>query len=211
MRNSRRSLLPARRASGGRNRFLPQISHPPPINPQLIYGQRFRFVSVNPAVSAITYRNLLDIIGIATTAVQGYDLFDQVRLGSVEVWSMPAIGTSVQCSVEFTGAVAGGLGDGRIHADNSMGIEPAHVVARPAALSQTAQWQTSSAVQAFVLNVPAGSVIDVTLAFRNQSLLAPVAMANALVAATVGDVFYRGLDGLASAGTNFTAQAPVVN
>jgi hypothetical protein len=186
-------------------------SHPPPITPQVTHSQRLRFTTVNPGSTAITFRNLLDTIGFAVTAILGYDLFDQVRLSAVEVWAVPAIGSSTQVAVEFTGSVAGGLGDGRIHSDNSMGVQPAHLVARPSAMSQTAQWQTSSATQAFTVTAPAGAVIDVSLSYRNQSLLAPVAMQNALVAATIGDVVFRGLDGLAVAGTNFPAQAPTVN
>jgi len=170
-----------------------------------------RFVSNAAVFKNITFENLLDSIGVAVTAVLGYQVFDQVRLSSVEVWSLPAIGTSNLVSVQFSGATAGSFGDGTVHSDNSMGIEPAHVLAHPNSLSQSAQWQISSAGNAFALTCPTGSVIDVTCSFKTLSTQAPTALQNALVAATVGDIFYRGLDGLATAGTSLPAQAPVVN
>jgi len=170
-----------------------------------------RFISNAAVLALITWENLLDSIGVATTTIAGFQVFDQVRLNAVEVWSTPAIGAASTVSVQFATAVLGVQGDGRVHSDTSMSIEPAHIVARPSPLSQTAQWQASSNNAAFTLTCPTGSVVDVTLAFRVLSTRPPTALQNALVAATVGDIFYRGLDGLATAATQLPAQAPTVN
>jgi hypothetical protein len=187
------------------------ISHPPPISPQIVHHQRMRFVANTAVFKNISFQNLLDTIGVAITAILGYDLFDQVKLSSVELWSLPAIGSSNLISVQFSGAAPGSIGDGAVHSDNSMGIQPAHVLARPNSLSQSAQWQPSSAAASFALTCPTGTVVDVSLSFRMITTSAPQALQNALVAAVVGDVFYRGLDGLALAATSLTPQAPTVN
>jgi hypothetical protein len=178
-----------------------------------VYTQRFRFGCTTAATNkTITFQNLCDLMGVAITATSGYDLFDQVRMSAVEVWALPVIGASTTVSVAFgSNYQEGVLGDGRVHSDNSMGIEPAHVLARPSTMSQIAQWQVNSAAPAFSLSCPIGSVIDVILAFRTISTDPPTAMLNALVGATVGDIFYRGLDGLATATTTLPAVAPVTN
>jgi hypothetical protein len=187
------------------------ISHPPPINPQLIYSQRFRFSCTTAATNkVITFQDLLDMMGVAVTAILGYELFDQVKLSAVECWAVPILGANTQVSVQFAAAQAGGVGDGRVHSDSSMGIEPAHVLARPNVMSQTAQWQTyQSAGSCFLLTCPVGAVIDVACSFRTLSALAPTPAQNALVGATIGDIYYRGLDGLGAAATTLPAQAPV--
>jgi hypothetical protein len=213
-RNMKRGDRRARQNKYSGRRMLRQsmlIAHPPPIHPQIIHHQRMRFVSNAAVFKNITFQNLLDSIGVSVTAILGYQLFDEVRLGSVEVWSLPALGASNLVTVQFSGATVGSLGDGAVHSDNSMGIEPAHVLARPNSSSQSAQWQLSAAANAFALTCPAGSVVDVTCSFRMLTTQAPVALQNAYVAATIGDVYYRGLDGLAVAATALPAQAPSVN
>jgi len=88
-----------------------------------------------------------------------------------------------------------------------MAIEPAHVRAIPAKLSQAAQWQTAitQSSPAFQINAPVASVIDVDLSFRTITLLAPVATLNAPAGAVAGEIYYRGLDGLAKAATTLPA------
>jgi len=209
-RNQKRGV-PARARRPARQGMAQVIPHPPQIMPQLVHHQRMRFISNTAVFKNITFQNLLDSIGVAVTTILGYQVFDQVRVASVEIWSLPAIGATNLVTVQFSGATAGALGDGTVHSDNSMGIEPAHVLARPNLLSQAAQWQISSAANAFAITCPTGAVVDVTCSFRTLSTQTPVALQNALVAAAIGDIFYRGLDGLATATTALPAQAPIVN
>lgn len=87
-----------------------------------------------------------------------------------------------------------------------MGVEPAHVVCTPGRDNACAFWQGSSTLVAFVVTNANETVIDVEVTFRN-AVVTPVACANALVAGAVGQVYYRGLDGLASAATKYPSTA----
>jgi len=177
-----------------------RMEHPPQINGyEITHSKRLRFTATAASSTAITFADLLDTILVATTAVAGFDLFDIVRIVQVEVWGQAALGTPSSVSVVFTTAT----GDRSIHTDTSLGVKPAHVSARPSDKSLASFWQVFGAGAAFQLQCPAGSVIDVSLEYRTAETFAPQAAQNALVTATAGDVYYRGLDGLAIAGTNF--------
>jgi hypothetical protein len=186
------------------------LSHPPPIMPQLTHRQRMRYsVATALTLEPILFADLLDTILFAATATAGYDVFDQVKINFVEMWATPIIGGTTQVAVQFDGQNLGAIGDGRVHSDSSMGITPAHVKARPDSKSQLAQWQFSAGgAQAFSLTAPVGAVVDVDLSFRTVQSIAPVAAQNALVGATVGELYYRGLDGVAIATTKLTPIAP---
>jgi hypothetical protein len=141
---------------------------------------------------------------VATTAIAGVQLFQAVRIRKVEMWAIPAQGglpTSV--SVEFSGVTAGIVGDQLIHTDTSMGVQPAHVSAVPSARSLASDYQVASSATAFQLTVTnaASVVVDVHFTFRGQLGVAPGAVSQALVGATVGAQYLRGLDGLAIAST----------
>jgi hypothetical protein len=125
------------------------------------------------------------------------------------MWAISVVGTATSVQCEYASQVAGEVGDAMVHSDTSMGVEPAHIRARPAARSGAALFQKSSNQQAFTITGPAGCVIDVELSFKG--LPAPLATAcqNALVAATGGAWYFRGLDGIAVATTNFLPVAAV--
>jgi len=177
-----------------------RMEHPPQINGyEITHNKRLRFTATAASSTAITFADLLDTVLIATTAVQGFDLFDLVRIEYVEVWGILAQGAPSSVSVVFTTAT----GDRSIHTDTSLGVKPAYVRARPSDKSLASFWQVFAAGAAFQLQCPAGSIIDVSLSFRTAETFAPQAAQNALVGATAGDIYYRGLDGLAIAGTNF--------
>jgi hypothetical protein len=185
------------------------ISHPPQIASYgITHTVRLRFIT-NAAVSqtSITFQNLLDLMLVGTAATVVYDLFQQVRIRSVEMWAVPAIGTSTTVQCEFRSQTAGFVGDAKIHTDTSMGVQPAHLRAKPMPRSGTALFQSSSATPAFTLTCPTGTVVDVSLTFRGLPNLATVAQ-NASVATAPGAWYYRGLDGLAKAATVFV---PVID
>jgi hypothetical protein len=194
----------ARRGQGDRQ----LVSHPPQIRSYGVTREvRLRFVSNAAFAGSITYQNLLDCVLVGTSATTLADLFFAVRVNSVELWSLPAVGGANTVVLIFSGATVGASGDQKTHTDSSMGIEPAHVKANPDRLTQAGQFQPSSADVAFTLQVPTGTVIDVSVAYRNPvDGAAPVASQNAGVAITAGQLFYRGLDGKAIA----TTQLPVV-
>jgi len=159
--------------------------------------------------AAFTFQNLLDSINIVASAVTAFDLFDQVRVNFVEIWAAPVQGNAPQqVALEYSGATVGVAGDGRLYSDSSMGIEPAHVRAAPSRLSQAGLWQASSTGVAFQLTAPIASIIDVDLSFRTVQSDAPVAVQNVPAGATPGQLYYRGLDGLAIAATQLPPVTP---
>jgi hypothetical protein len=188
------------------------IPHPPPISAQIVHTQRLRFVITTTASSnaVITWASLLDAICVANTATAGTQLFDHIKLRAVEIWYSPAIGGSNQVAVEFSGTAAGFVGDGKVWSDNSMGVEPAHVRAVPQRLSQVAQWQPRSTNTAFLVTAPIGAVLDVEVSLRTVTSVAPAALQAALVGATAGEIYYRGIDGQAIAATTYVPQAAAV-
>jgi hypothetical protein len=186
------------------------ISHPPQLPSYGITRDvRLRFAALAAGVANITFQNLLDTILVATGAAAASDLFEAVRINSVELWAIAALGTPATVILSFDGTTVGAQGDQKTHTDTSMGIEPAHVKARPDSLTQAGQFQASAANVAFILDVPAGTVIDVSVTFRQPVQGTAVSSQNVLVAATTGAVYYRGLDGKTTALTNFPVQGAI--
>lgn len=183
-----------------------QLTHPPQNNGvQLSHSTTLRFVVKTAFSGGITFQNILDSYLVATGAATGVQLFQTVRIRRVRIWALPVIGAATSVSLEFGGVTAGVTGDQMIRTDTSMGIEPAHIDARPNARCLAAEYQLSSAAIAFNMAVPVGAVVDLELSWRGQ-FSAPTALANALVGATAGQLYLRGLDGLATATTSFTPE-----
>jgi len=179
------------------------IPHPPQIGGyQVNHATLLRFQTNAVVDTFITFQNLLDTLLMATSAVAGFDLFRLVKIRKVEIWAVPVIGNATSITLQYNGVTAGAVGDQQLHTDTSMGIQPAHVSARPSPRCLAADFQPSSSAAAFSLTCPAGSVVDVSLSFRG-AFATPVAVQNALVAASVGGVYLRGLDGLAKATSEF--------
>jgi hypothetical protein len=179
------------------------IPHPPSIaNFLLTHQTRLRFINSANFNAAITWADLLDTILFVTSATTASDVFHQVKVRAVEVWSIPSQGTATSCSVQFNSDVTGLVGDTAFHTDTSMGIEPAHVLARPKKGSLSAMFQVANNNTAFLLQAPAGSVVDVLLTFQQQNNTSVNAQ-NATVAATTGQIAWRSLDGLPLASAGF--------
>jgi len=176
-------------------------THPPMVNPQIDHHARLRFTCTTAGIQNITFYNLLDAIFVATAAAVGYQLFDFVRVRFVEIWAVPT-SNATTVAVSFPGASGAVAGDGRVLSDTSIGLEPAHVFAKPSKVSGAGLWQPPTAMVAFALTTPVGAVVDVGLSYRTVES-APVAIGAVPVGAAPGQVYYRGLDGLASAATKF--------
>jgi hypothetical protein len=198
------SLNRSARRQGRDSQIIP---HPPQLPSYGITRDvRMRFLTNAAGVTSITYENILDTVLIATGATTAVDLFQAVRVNQVEVWATPVTGAPVTAIVTFDGSSVGAFGDFKVHSDTSMGIEPAHVRARPEPLSQAAQFQTGTTDVAFALSLPTGSVVDVSMTLRQPVAGTALAAQNALVGATAGVIYYRGLDGKAAATTVFPVQ-----
>lgn len=175
------------------------LTHPPQLNLyQLDWSKVLRFTATAAAAGTqITYQDLLDTILFATTATAPYQVFNFVRIKRVSVWGQAALGTPSSVQVVFNGTSI--VGDATVHSDTSLGVLPACVHARPKA-TVAALYQVSG--NAFKISCPAGSIIDVHVNMKD-ALDNAVAAQNASVGATVGGIFYRGMDGEAAASTNF--------
>jgi len=198
--NPRKLQGPARRSAA-----TGLLTHPPEIGRyEVTHSQVLRFTSAAAAsLTDISFNNLLDTILITETAITAASLFNLVKVNWVKIWAIGALGTPVTTQVQYTGATIGQVGDFDIHTDTSMGVQPAFVWARPAKRSLVSEFQPGSANTAFNITCPAGSVIDVSISFRNRpGTLGHQAVAPA--ATTAGVVAFRGLDGLVIASTNFS-------
>jgi len=183
------------------------LSHPPQhVGVELRHSTTLRFRATAAFSGTITFQNLLDTMLVATTATAASNLFQSVRLRRVTIWGIAAIGTSTSVSIEFAGTTTGISGDQQIHADTSMGVQPAHVDARPSARALCSNWQVNTSAVAFTHVGPAGSVIDVDLSFRGSFAGGTIAAQNAIVGGTAGFQYLRGLDGLATATSNFVPE-----
>jgi len=186
------------------------ISHPPQIpNLTVTHGVRMRFIANAAFAANVTFQNLLDIFLVATSATAGFDLFHSVKIRSVECWAVASSGNAETVLLIYDGAAVGILGDFKEHSDTSMGIQPAHIKCKPSPKCLASEYQLSSANSAFFLSCPSGTVIDVEFTFQ-QYLSSAVAAQNALVGATTGASYVRGLDGVATATTKLQAVASTV-
>ena len=177
---------------------------PPPFSAAIVWGKTLRFRSSSALTSqAVTASNLLDLLVMATTTTAVNRLCSAVRLTQVEVWGpMAADLVPVTVSVEYnTDAATGISGSNKLRSDTSMGADRcAHVRYRPPMGTVASFWQgVSSSQRLFLLSCPANSIVDIQLTLVLQNGEAATAAANAAVAATVGTVYCRGLDGLATA------------
>jgi hypothetical protein len=155
-------------------------------------------VTADTTGTLISYANLLDAMLIATSAIAGYDLFDIVKVQKVQVWGLANLGTPSTVGVTFVTTT----GDRSLHTDTSLGFKPAYVSATPSRESLASFYQVSGGGSAFLVQAPAGSVVDVTLHVKT-SAVAPTPTAQPLIGATIGELYFRGLDGLPVAVTNF--------
>jgi hypothetical protein len=129
-----------------------------------------------------------------------------VKVRALEMWSLSetSLGTPNTVTVGFFGQVSGLVGDQATHTDTGLGVQPAHLLVRPSKRSLAAEFQIGSNAQAFYLNVPIGTVIDVMLTFRSHYGTAGSSggiNVGAVVGAVPGVPYLRSLDGLAIAAT----------
>ncbi len=205
-RNNPRRLGPRRSKQRGTSlekaESQAMISHPPTITDfGIVHSVTVRFVT-NAALSQknITYQNILDTWLMNVTAVASYDVFEAVRIRKVEMWACPVSSSAQTVELTWVGNAAGLYGTNRQLSDTSVGIQPAHIRARPGAMSPQSLWQQSANDVAFQLTCPSNTIIDLSCTFR-QRIGAQVAAQNASVGATVGVIVNRGLDGVAAAAT----------
>jgi len=229
MRKNNKNKGPRRRRYDGDQgtveRSIARANRPPQLSSYSIMRKnKLRFsCSTAQASFKVTLQNILDCMLVATTATAGVQLWQAIRLRSVEAWAPssganttnPAGATPNTVSVVFTGTAGGNFDTSNtIFTDTSMSVEPAHIYAPVPNYGESTMWNyAGTGSTAFTLSCPVGTVIDVVFDGCNAyagSIAVPVATTGALVGATAGNIYLRGLDGTPIAATQLPPVAPAV-
>lgn len=186
------------------------IAHPPQNLPQITHRQRLRFSwsgATDASPGLISFQDLCDSIWVAATATTGFQLFDYVRINSVDLYASSGSSSPASVCCIFSGTTTGVLGSGEAKQDTAVATDVAHVHAVPSKRSLASMWQAgstnsvcmrlSSYSNAAATKVALPCVVDVDLSFKMSDLVAAQAVANAPSGATAGEVYYRSLDGTA--------------
>lgn len=204
-------MIVRKRGGKGRRR-LPDsrnaIPHPPPLNNlNIAFTGRLRFFVQSSFDGPIQVQNIFDTLVIATAATTAVELFSHLRVRKVEAWCNGLTNTSAQLALQFYGIISGDVtGDDRIHTDSSMGITPAHIRCVPSKRSLASNWTTSTTSNLFDAVFPVGTIVDVDVEFRRSLNGGTSSAASALVGASTGYIYARGLDGLPVATSKFLPQ-----
>jgi hypothetical protein len=192
---------------GRTNATIPTLSGLQP-SMTLTVPVKLKFVA-NAATTqlSVTWAMILDWICLATSSTQGYQLFYNVRLHSVEMWSADA-DTSVVPANTALSFPSPTQGDEKTYLLVSAG-GPGYVKCKPSQNSANGKfWQATSSVPAFqLLNVNTGVCFQVSLTYR-LGYVSSNACGQALSGATAGRIYLRGLDALAIASTSFPPLPP---
>lgn len=183
-------------------------THPPPFSPTPIVSKAFRFQCATAGSYNILWKDLGDLLFVATSATTGSQLAYTVRLRKVEVWApMASDLVPVTTSLEWYLRNPGTQGNSRIVSDTSMGANsPAHIVCRPPRTTLEGYWQDSTSTDvAFKLVVPLNAVIDVHFAFTLREDGSASSVTTAPSGATTGATYCRALNST----TSLTTLPPV--
>jgi len=186
--------------------------HIPPVPGSFSFRHSFQFrVQTSQTALNVTVGNLLDMLLVATSATAGVSLLESIKLDRIKIWS-PSTSAFVPNTVQLTWGSIGSVSDGRNNTivDTSMSTKSAHVSARPPREEQPSFWHNDSTrnLVMFILGCNANSIVQIDFRATVQPN-SQVSVTNALVGATAGQVYYRGLDGLAAASSAFiTLGAP---
>jgi len=196
-------------------------THIPQIDVQSIVYEPLRWMTKLNTGAALTVTgiNLFDSINVPVGGgLKPLQMYDSVRIRRVTVWAPifanAANAVAVTVNLVFNGSAPGVQGNDLTFADTTMNVSvPACVSVKPPRESLVSKWIPSTTTGALftiigqnhlaALGLPIGSIIEVLCQFRNDPTTLPIACANNNVSGSAGDKCYRGLDGLAIAGTSF--------
>ncbi len=195
-----------RKQNNNSSAMLKQLNiaeHPPQIPIyQLNWSGTLRFTTTALQNNfVVTYPMLLNTIVVALTATTSATVFELVKIRKVSMWTTSSgLGSPISISLQFSNDTNTDTGDFAFHQDTSIGVKPAYVSGKPSASVQK-YWRDNSSGDAFTIYCPLGTIIDVELQFREKvgSVLGGL---SALVGATPGVTYYRGLDGVAIASSS---------
>lgn len=190
---------------------------PPPYIANYKGYKVFRFMNPILATNTVYSINaaklgaLISIGTVVNTTVR--QLFSEVKVKYVEVWSAYASATPAQVAVTFPGFLAGSVGDSKTKSDAALSQTwVAHVKVKPPKLSQAAQWQTADnnslniANALFTIEANQPVIIDVGLSFTIPPTARGSAGDTSVATAVLGYIYYLALDNACSASLSGTSQ-----
>jgi hypothetical protein len=201
---NRRSSLKSRNGKQRNARRSENISHPQQVDMVLKEHKTLRYISNAAFSGIITVGDLLDTLLFATTATAGFDVMQGMKINYIELWTIGTTNVPTTVNVQYFSNAASVNSASYVISDTSIGsTEPAHVKAKVPKASNAAFWQTGANTNdsMFILNIPANTIIDLDFNFIGFTEANSLPAQNALVGATAGLIYGRGLDGLASATT----------
>jgi len=187
-----------KKARSSRGSSLGVIPHPRSFDPaiRVFKTLRFRANAGTGVFYSITTKNLLQLLVVAASSTGSYRLVQSIRIVRIETWADPAIGSAG--SVAISGL---GVGPENRVTDQSMGVQPAHVVWRPLPGAQNSFWLQNGATESniqFEILASTGQVIDLTVELILQCDDTPTANADTGSGMTTGTLYCNYLDGLTS-------------
>jgi hypothetical protein len=190
----RRNNKSRRNVSSGVSRMI----KPPTLRPNIQISHKFRFTSDSSNSATITNQNLLTAAGcvVTTNNSTATSVWMSVKIVSVEVWSIPATGTST-CSVEWKGDTSlAGLSQHQVTDTSLSPSYPAHLVARPPARTLASMWHEGGFAQnLFTVSVDGAGIIDVTLQLILRDAPSSSSATLTIASGSLGTMIYSPLDG----------------
>lgn len=181
---------------------------PPTINDSFLLRKIFRFQAVAAfSATAIQPMYIRDLLLTVLTATTATCFMNAARIRKISMWAAAATSGATPVTISLEAGTSGNTGqvNSTRLSDTSMDLaHAAHLAFVPPPKSVMDFWLTmNSGLQIFNMTGPAGTIIDLEIELRVDDNLV-VAPGSAPVAATAGQLAYRGLDGAPIATTNFT-------
>lgn len=181
-------------------------------NPQIrMSSLRLRFTCQSSGIFTITAKYILDLMFIATSSSAGYCLWDAFRVRFVEIRYGGTSPVPLYAAIQYVGNSGGTQGDYRNHSATSMGVTPMLIHAAPAKNSTASTWQGNTNSVVMELDLPQSAIVDLVFDVRTDDRQTPTAVTYAVVGATAGQLYYRGLDGVAGPASNLAPFGPVLS
>jgi len=158
---------------------------------------RYNVNNAGGIIAKITNTALLDSLCVATSGIAASRLCDGYRIRNIEIWSANLQGNlSNTISLEWVDSPTVG-GPGYVVTDTVLGLaDIAHVCSSPPSQSLASMWLPFGGAEVTLVNLqlPQGSVVDISMDLVLADTDAPVFVTGAVVGATVGKLYCRSLD-----------------
>lgn len=197
------------------------IPHPIQVDITIDHRRRLQFQVVPIGGStyntlAVTPYLLCCHIIVAYSTTLGATLFGQVKLHGVKIWyaALQTMGGSTSQSYApyilwSNSNQPDTSSNSKLITDVSVGMQPMYVHSKTPKESNARLWQIQQDTgKLFEIGCAPGGVIEIDVSYRLQAGVAN-GLGQALTGATVGKVYFRGLDALPPATSLFPAAVPI--